>query len=103
MLRNYPESLYIKVQDLATGIRFKMGEQIYVDRREPSSRLDLRFFLFVTFFNNILTLTRLLFYLHGITRLVAPMQLARQLAFVAPIHMARQRRHAGRPNHPCTT
>ena len=39
------------------------------------------FFIF-NFFNNILILTRLPFYLHGISRLVAPSVLARQLASV---------------------
>ena len=52
-------------------------------------------FLFLTFFNNILILIRLPFYLHGIARLVAPIILARQVATVAPVHAARQGCHAG--------
>ena len=53
------------------------------------------FFIFNLFFNNILILTRLPFYLHGIARLVAPSVLARQLASVAPVRVARQACHVG--------
>ena len=52
------------------------------------------FILFLTFFNNILNLTWLEFYFCIIARLVAPSELARQLAFVVPVRVARQSRHA---------
>ena len=52
-------------------------------------------FLFLTFFNNILILTWYGFYLHGIARLVAPAVVARQVASVAPLRLARQGCHAG--------
>ena len=48
------------------------------------------FFLFLTFFNNILILTRIGFYLQEVARLVAPLAPARQIASVAPVHVARQ-------------
>ena len=63
----------------------------------------MRFFLFLTFFNNILILTRLPFYLHGIAHLVAPSVLARQLASVAPVRVARQACHAGAATWTCAT
>ena len=55
-------------------------------------------FLFLTFFNNILSLTRIGFYLQGVARLVAPARMARQIASVAPVHVARQCGHAGGPS-----
>ena len=45
-----------------------------------------RIFLFLTFFNNILSLTRIGFNLQGVARLVAP------------VHVARQCGHAGGPS-----
>ena len=56
---------------------------------------QLDFFIFNFFLNNILILTRLPFYLHGIAHLVAPSVLARQLASVAPVRVAQQACHAG--------
>ena len=61
------------------------------------------FFLFLIILNNILILTRLPFYLHGIARLVAPSILARQLASVAPVRVARQACHAGAATWTCAT
>jgi len=52
-------------------------------------------FLFLTFFNNILILTRIKVYLHHVARLITPMKLARQVASVVPVHVARQDCHAG--------
>jgi len=46
------------------------------------------FFLFLTFFNNILSLTHIGFYLQGVTRLVAPSRMVRQIVSVAPVHVA---------------
>ena len=45
--------------------------------REGSRPRLREFFLFLTFFNNILSLTRIGFYLQGIARLVAPARVAR--------------------------
>jgi hypothetical protein len=55
-------------------------------------------FLFLTFFNNILNLTRISFYLQEVARLVASPAPARQIAFVAPVHVAWQGGHAGGPS-----
>ena len=64
---------------------------------------QLDFFIFNFFLNNILILTRLPFYLHGIAHLVAPSVLARQLASVAPVRVARQACHAGAATWTCAT
>jgi len=64
-------------------------------------RTRQNFFIFY-FFNNILNLTRIGFYLQEVTRLVAPPAPARQIAFVAPVHVARQGGHAGGPSQRCT-
>ena len=61
----------------------------------------LIFFIFNLFFNNILISTRFGFYLHGVARLVAPLDPARQIASVAPVHVARQGGHAGGPSQRC--
>ena len=54
-------------------------------------------FLFLTFFNNILNLIHIDFYLQPVARLVAPLVLARRIATVAPVHVARQGRPRQRP------
>ena len=63
-------------------------------RRYGMCRTRQNFFIFY-FFNNILNLTRIGFYLQEVTRLVAPPAPARQIAFVAPVHVARQGGHGG--------
>jgi len=64
----------------------------------PIREAELGFFLFLTFFNNILSLTHIGFYLQGVARLVAPGHMARQIVSVAPVHVARQCGHAGCPS-----
>ena len=61
------------------------------------------FFLFLTFFNNILISIRIGFYLQEVACLVAPLSPARQIASVASVHVARQSGHAGGPSQRCAT
>ena len=56
------------------------------------------FFIFNFFKKNILSLIPIGFYLQDVTRLVAPGRMARQIASVAPLHVARQCGHAGSPS-----
>ena len=70
-----------------SGVGLLPSESGGGERRIRGSHLI--FFIFNLFYNNILSLTRIGFYLQGVARLVAPARMARQIASVAPHALAR--------------